>query len=75
MTLMNYIPQIDAESGFVTFLYRHNFPYFLNATNCTGSEEHLTNCSQGSKGAMCGNLNAVAVAYCTGIIIIRTTIP
>jgi hypothetical protein len=56
----------DALSDHAYIHFNHSFPYFLNATNCNGSEMHLINCSLGSDKALCNDYNNVAVAYCSG---------
>jgi hypothetical protein len=56
----------DARSDYDVFFHGTNFPFFLNLTNCNGSEEHLINCSQGSKEVLCSDLGSVAIAYCSG---------
>ena len=55
----------DAIASYEFFYGRHTFPYFLNTTLCSGSEEHLSDCRQSSKRTDCGYTTA-AVVYCVG---------
>ena len=44
---------------------QHTFPYFVNKTNCSGSEDHLLDCPDVEEAVLCGSVT-VAKAYCSG---------
>ena len=56
----------DAVASYEFFYEQHTFPYFLNTTICSGSEEHLIDCKQSSKITECGSATAATV-YCVGM--------
>lgn len=49
------------------FFGEHTFPYFVNKTNCNGSEEHLIDCPGTDDMVGCKKIKAAKV-YCTGTI-------
>ena len=56
----------DALVDYHIFVFgQHTFPYFVNKTNCIGSEEHLLDCPDVNKTVLCGSVTA-AKAFCSG---------
>ncbi|CAI8027223.1 Deleted in malignant brain tumors 1 protein [Geodia barretti] len=56
----------DALVDYHIFVFgQHTFPYFVNKTNCNGSEGHLLDCPDVNETLLCGSRTA-AKAYCSG---------
>lgn len=49
------------------FFGDNTFPYFVNMTNCTGSEDQLIQCPLANDTDLCDATKAAKV-YCSGIL-------
>ena len=58
---------IDVLVDYHIFVFgQHTFPYFVNMTNCNGSEDYLLNCQDVNETVLCGSVT-VAKVYCSGV--------